>query len=96
MPNVGFRFPGRFGVDISVSRGFPPDPGFGTTLVKVSATAIERGSRLELRDLAMFDFDRIKHSAFAAMAALLFSATMISAAIGPVRVADASPTAISA
>ena len=44
----------------------------------------------------MFDFDRIKHSAFAAMAALLFSATMISAAIGPVRVADAAPTAIRA
>jgi hypothetical protein len=39
----------------------------------------------------MFDFDAIKRSAFAALAAVLFSATMIGAAIGPVQMSSAAP-----
>lgn len=41
----------------------------------------------------MFTFDRIKQTAFAAAAAIVFSATMIGAAIGPVHVAEAAPAA---
>ena len=41
----------------------------------------------------MFDFSRIKHNALAAVAALLFSATMISAAIGPAHVGSAPSAA---
>ena len=39
----------------------------------------------------MFDFDEIKRSAFAALAAIVFSATMIGAAIGPVQLSSAAP-----
>jgi len=41
----------------------------------------------------MFDFDEIKRSAFAAVAAILFSTTMIGAAIGPVQLSSAAPAA---
>jgi hypothetical protein len=41
----------------------------------------------------MFDFDEIKRSAFAALAAVVFSATMIAAAIGPVQLSSAAPAA---
>ena len=39
----------------------------------------------------MFDFSQIKHNAFAAVAAVLFSATMIVAAVGPANVGAAAP-----
>ena len=39
----------------------------------------------------MFDFDRIKHNAFAALAAILFSAPMIGAAVGPAHVGASAP-----
>ena len=42
----------------------------------------------------MFDFDRIKHNAFAAVAAILFSATMIGAAVGPAHVGAAASVSI--
>jgi hypothetical protein len=38
-------------------------------------------------------FKQIKHTAFAAMAALLFSATMIGAAIGPVQIGQVAHAA---
>jgi hypothetical protein len=41
----------------------------------------------------MFDFDRIKQNAFAAIAAILFSATMISAAVGPAHIGSTAPAA---
>jgi len=41
----------------------------------------------------MFDFARIKHHAFAAVAALLFSATMIAAAVGPAQIGVDAPVA---
>ncbi|MDB5722022.1 MAG: hypothetical protein JWP15_2640 [Alphaproteobacteria bacterium] len=44
----------------------------------------------------MFKFEDIKHSAFAALAAIVLSATMIAAAVGPVRVADHAASAAQA
>ena len=39
----------------------------------------------------MFNFDNLKQSAIAAVAALFFTVTAVGAAVGPARIAETSP-----
>ena len=39
----------------------------------------------------MFNFDNLKQSAIAALAAVVFTATAVGAAVGPARIAETSP-----
>ena len=44
----------------------------------------------------MMNFDNLKHSAIAAIAAVVFTATAVGAAVGPARIAETSPVQIAA
>ena len=54
------------------------------------------GVQYGFREIDMLNFGEIKKSAIAALAAILVSATMVSAAIGPVQIAAAQSVAAQA
>jgi hypothetical protein len=56
------------------------------------ATADQGGVR-NSREPKMFKLDQLKQTALAAVAAILFSATMIGAAVGPAQVAEVQTAA---
>jgi hypothetical protein len=44
----------------------------------------------------MFNTDNLKQTALAAIAAIVFTATAVGAAVGPARVAETAPTQVAA
>jgi hypothetical protein len=92
IPNIELGNPSHLELQSFVFRSFPPFPAFGTPLVTLSATAAKRGSTQVSRSNPMFDYEKIRRSAAAAMLAIVLSTTAIAAAVGPARAVETGPS----